>query len=93
MEVTNLLQSLSPDVVAIQETKLSEASRTPRFAGYSGHHGLGANVGGARGAEVSLYVRDDVTVQRTRVGDTANCVFRRIVNPSKSVIVGCVYVP
>ena len=48
-------------------------------------------MGGARG--VSLYVRDDLTVQRTGVGDSANCIFRRIVNPVKSVIVGCIYVP
>ena len=91
LEITHLLEERQPDILGLQETKLSDLDRSPRFDGYVGHHGLGTNVGGKRG--VSLLIRDDLTVQTTGVADTSNAIFRRVIHPTRCLVVGCIYVP
>jgi hypothetical protein len=91
LTITHLLAERQPDVLGIQETKLSDLDRSPRFDGYVGHHGLGTNAGGRRG--VSLLIRDDLTVQTTGVDDTSNAIFRRIIHPTRCLVVGCIYAP
>ena len=90
-EVETWSEEFQADIVGIQETKLCEGDRTPRFPGFLSHHGFGFDTKHIRG--VSLLTRDTLVVQRTPVRDTPNNIFRRVVYPDKCIIVGSVYLP
>ena len=91
VEVDTWVKELGADVVGLQETKLKPGDRTPRFRGYTSHHGYGKNTEFRRG--VSILTKESLVVQRTPINDNPNQIFRRIVYPEKSIVVGSVYLP
>ena len=90
-EVTFLLMDAKPDILCLQERKHGLESLDPDIRGYTAHHGyMTANLGRSG---VCMYTSRSLVIQSTKVRDTSNQVFRRVVSANQSLIIGCVYFP